>query len=232
MNKLTTPVAVIIAGLIIGGAVLYSSTATRNGSAGDSGGGNVVPEVQAKTPADLAGEIGLDVNKFMSCVNDETYDAAVQADLDEALAAGAQGTPFTVVVAQNGEKFTIPGAYPYTDVKTTIEKALAAKGDTVGAVEVDIPAVSDQDHILGNLNAPVKLIEYSDLQCPFCGRFHPTMQRVVKEYGDQVAWVYRHFPLESIHPNARPLANASECAANLGGNDSFWKFVDAVFGQM
>ena len=117
-------------------------------------------------------------------------------------------------------------------VKRSVKKGWGAKGDRVGAVEVDIPAVSDQDHILGNLNAPVKLIEYSDLQCPFCGRFHPTMQRVVKEYGDQVAWVYRHFPLESIHPNARPLANASECAANLGGNDSFWKFVDAVFGQM
>ena len=230
MNKLTTPVAVIIAGLIIGGAVLYTSTLKSPSAGLDTGA--VAPEVKAKTIEDFAQTAGLDLAKFTSCVNDETYDAAVQADLDEALAAGAQGTPFTVVVAKNGEKFTIPGAYPYTDVKTTVEKALAAKGDTAGAVEVDIPAVSEQDHILGSLDAPVKLVEYSDLQCPFCGRFHPTMQRVAKEYGDQVAWVYRHFPLESIHPNARPLANASECAANLGGNDSFWKFVDAVFGQM
>ena len=230
MNKLTTPVAVIIAGLIIGGAVLYTSTLKSPSAGLDTGA--VAPEVKAKTIEDFAQTAGLDLAKFTSCVNDGTYDAAVQADSDEALVAGAQGTPFTVVIAQNGEKFTIPGAYPYNDVKATVAKALAAKGNTEGAVEVDIPAVSEQDHILGSLDAPVKLVEYSDLQCPFCGRFHPTMQRVAKEYGDQVAWVYRHFPLESIHPNARPLANAAECAANLGGNDGFWKFIDAVFGEM
>lgn len=55
------------------------------------------------------------------------------------------------------------------------------------------------------------------------------MQRIVDEYGDKVAWVYRHFPLDSIHSKARAEAVATECAAELGGNDAFWQFTDRFF---
>lgn len=94
-----------------------------------------------------------------------------------------------------------------------------------GPVEVPI---GNDDHIRGNAKAPVTLLEFSDLQCPFCGRFHPTVQQALKEYGDKVRWVYKHFPLDSIHPYARPLAEASECAAEQG---KFWEFVDADFAK-
>jgi len=92
-------------------------------------------------------------------------------------------------------------------------------------------AITSADHIRGNPNAPVKIIEYSDMECPFCKRFHSTMQQVMDEYGKdgQVAWVYRHFPLDSIHSKARPEAIAAECANELGGNDAFWKFTDRFF---
>jgi len=92
--------------------------------------------------------------------------------------------------------------------------------------------VTSEDHIKGDINAPVKIVEYSDFECPFCKRFHDTMNQVVDEYGDdgQVAWVYRHFPLDQLHPkNARRAAVASECANELGGNDAFWKFTDGYF---
>ncbi len=90
------------------------------------------------------------------------------------------------------------------------------------------PIASD-DHIRGNPNAPVKIVEYSDMECPFCKRFHETMKQVSTEYGDQVAWVYRHFPLDQLHSKARKEAVASECAAEQGGNTAFWKYMDRWF---
>ena len=94
---------------------------------------------------------------------------------------------------------------------------------------VKVEKVSDKDHIRGNKDAKVFLIEYSDFECPFCARFHPTAQQMLDEYGDDVAWVYRHFPLDILHPRARPAAQASECAAELGGEDAFWSFIDEIF---
>ncbi|MEK7509082.1 MAG: DsbA family protein [Patescibacteria group bacterium] len=89
--------------------------------------------------------------------------------------------------------------------------------------------VTAADHIRGSTEAPVKIVEYSDFECPFCKSFHPTMQRVMEEYGDRVAWVYRHFPLDQIHPKADKEAEATECANELGGTDAFWKYTDRLF---
>lgn len=91
--------------------------------------------------------------------------------------------------------------------------------------------VDSQDHVRGNPGATVVLVEYSDFECPFCKGFHPTMKRIMDEYGKdgKVAWVYRHFPLDSIHSKARKEAQASECANEIGGNDSFWAYADRLF---
>ena len=92
--------------------------------------------------------------------------------------------------------------------------------------------IAGSDHVRGNPDAPVKIVEYSDFECPFCKRFHDTMKQVLDEYGKdgQVAWVYRHFPLDQLHPvKARKEAVATECAAELGGNDAFWKYADRFF---
>ncbi len=91
--------------------------------------------------------------------------------------------------------------------------------------------ISDSDHIRGNKNAPVKIVEFSDYQCSFCARHHPTMLQIMSEYGDQVAWVYKHFPLDSSHPEARPSAEASECIAEQAGDDGFWQFTDTLFAN-
>ena len=92
-----------------------------------------------------------------------------------------------------------------------------------------LPKVTDDDRIRGSKDAEVILVEYSDFQCPFCAAFHPTAEQAMKEYGNKIAWVYRHFPLDSLHPVARPAANASECIVSLAGNDAFWKFADSIF---
>lgn len=88
-----------------------------------------------------------------------------------------------------------------------------------------------RDHVYGNPNAPVSLIEYSDFECPFCKRFHATAKEIVDAYGGKVNWVYRHFPLAMHNPGAQKEAEASECVAQLGGNDAFWKFANAIYAR-
>lgn len=95
--------------------------------------------------------------------------------------------------------------------------------------KIEVDGLRDEDHIRGSKNARVLLIEYSDLECPFCKRFHPTAQKAVDEYKGTVAWVYRHFPLDQIHSKADKEAEAVECADELGGNDAFWKMTDKIY---
>lgn len=97
----------------------------------------------------------------------------------------------------------------------------------------NIAPVTEADHIRGNPNAPIMIVEYSDYDCPFCKNFHETMNQVMAKYGGdgKVAWVYRHFPLQQLHPNAPIIAHASECVADLAGNSAFWDFSDLVFGE-
>ncbi|RJR26271.1 disulfide bond formation protein DsbA [candidate division WWE3 bacterium] len=93
----------------------------------------------------------------------------------------------------------------------------------------EVKPINDKDHIRGNNKARIALIEYSDLECPFCKRFHPTAQQVVDAYKDDVVWVYRHFPLDQLHSKADKEAEATECAYKLAGNDGFWKLADKIF---
>jgi len=97
--------------------------------------------------------------------------------------------------------------------------------------EIDLTPITEDDHILGNPDAPIVIVEYSDTECPFCKEFHSTMQSVMDEFGTQgqVAWVYRHLPLDRVHSKARTEAEATECAADLGGNEAFWDYINRLF---
>lgn len=97
-------------------------------------------------------------------------------------------------------------------------------------IELSIAPIDKNDHIIGNPDAEVVIVEYSDYQCPFCKGFHETMTKIMEEYGPtgKVAWVYRHFPLTQIHPLAKPASEATECIAKLGGNSKFWEFSNSM----
>lgn len=120
--------------------------------------------------------------------------------------------------------FSVPSARVADDSAADIQVPPADDGGSGEAVG-EVKPVSADDHVRGAKNAAVTLIEYSDFQCPFCDKFHPTMQQLMREYDGKVKWVLRHYPL-SFHPQAVPSANASECAGEQG---KFWEYADKLF---
>jgi protein-disulfide isomerase len=90
---------------------------------------------------------------------------------------------------------------------------------------------TENEHIMGNPQALVFLVVYTDFQCPFCTEYHRTLRRIIEFYGPSgdVALVYRHMPLVQLHPDSAIYAHGAECAYDAGGEKAFWHFVDALF---
>lgn len=86
--------------------------------------------------------------------------------------------------------------------------------------------LNENDHIQGGLDAPVALLEYGDYQCPFCGRAYYVIKQLQKDYGPQLKFVFRNFPLSEIHPLAEPAAEVAEFA---GAHGQFWEMHDALY---
>jgi protein-disulfide isomerase len=97
--------------------------------------------------------------------------------------------------------------------------------DRPGGAELTIP-VGDRDHVAGNPDSPVTLVEYGDFQCPQCGEACPIVRQVRKAFGARIRYVFRHFPLTNIHPDAQRAAEAAEWAATFG---KFWEMHDALY---
>jgi protein-disulfide isomerase len=214
-NNLAIPIAIVIAGAFIAGAIFFT---------------NQGPKVQTldSVMSKIAKMSGVSPSKFNKCLEAGTFKQAVSDSVQAAAATGGNGTPWSIIVGPTGKKYPLSGAQPIDKVRAMVDLALkdapAPKSD---ALDKMLP-VTDKDHIKGDINAPVKIVEYSDLECPFCKRFHSTLQEVVDSYDGQVAWVFRQFPLAQLHPKAVREAEAAECVASLGGNTAFWKFIDKI----
>lgn len=88
------------------------------------------------------------------------------------------------------------------------------------------PPVSDQDHVQGPADARVTLVEYGDFECPYCGGLHAVLQEARGAFGQNLRFVFRHFPLRSSHPHALAAAKAAEAAARQG---RFWEMHDRLY---
>jgi protein-disulfide isomerase len=108
------------------------------------------------------------------------------------------------------------------------QSANTAVANTNAPTFSDVKKVASDDYVRGNKDAKVTLIEYSDLECPYCKTFHTAMTQVYAAYKDKVAFVFRHFPL-SFHANAQKEAEAALCVGDLGGDEKYFAFVDKIF---
>lgn len=99
---------------------------------------------------------------------------------------------------------------------------------TPSSIPLNIRAVDETDHIIGNPLSEIIIVEYVDTNCPACRAFHETMKAIIEKYGDlgQVAWVHRHLPISS---NSKIESEALECAAEIGGKSKFWSYLENLY---
>ncbi|MFL5310471.1 MAG: DsbA family protein [Myxococcales bacterium] len=192
---------------------------------------------------EAAKQIGLDLARWRKDKDSAELASAIAADARYGTQVGADGTPAFFI---NGR--LISGAMPFEAFKPVIdeqiEKANAAlkKGvkpeklyealvaenvQSAGHVEEQVAARIEVGNapVLGPKNAPVTIVEWSDFQCPFCGRVEPTLQQLRDEYKGKIRIAWKNQPL-SFHPNAMPAAEAAMAAHEQG---KFWEFHDALF---
>jgi len=187
------------------------------------------PQVETVTLSSIIESAGANANNVQTCMSNGEFSKAVSDESAAGQKAGVNGTPGNFIVVGNNQGEAIAGALPFEQLKPILDQYIAS-GKTANTVALtDLPAVSEADHLRGEKGAKITIVEYSDFDCPFCFRFHTTMQQVLDEYDGQVNWVYRDFPLPQLHPNAPKLAEAAECIASQNGEEAFWKFADAYY---
>ncbi len=187
--------------------------------------------------ADLAAELGLDINSFNECVDSHKYDDVVQANLEEGMQLGVTGTPAFFI---NG--FPVSGAQPFsvfeygiglaeegTLADAYVPREAAAQPTAVPQPSGPVNVPIEGAYSIGDPDAPVVMVEYTDFQCPFCSRhFQQTFPQIKANFIDTglVRYVFKDFPLTSIHPQAVGAAVAARCAGDQG---AYAAMHDALF---
>jgi protein-disulfide isomerase len=195
----------------------------------------------------IAGEVGVSAEKAKKAMTDHTHKKEIDADADVGEDFQANGTPHffvdgrRLVGAQPEEKFTKIIDEEIKKAQDAIAKGVrpadvydALTKDGKGPPEPekkDVPrTLPSNDPAKGNVNARVVIHEFSDFQCPFCGRVEPTVAQVMKDYGDRVKFVWHDLPLP-MHPNAPLAAEAGREAYKQKGPAAFWQLHDKMFAN-
>lgn len=183
----------------------------------------------------FANELKLDAAQFSSCLSSNKYKDQIEENYQKGIESGVRGTPSSFI---NG--WMIAGAYPFDLIDNNIitpelegklkdnnSITVPGVGDAITKTELNID-LSKAAGVLGDPGAPIKIIEFSDYQCPFCKRFATqAMDQINTKYiktGKAVLY-YFDFPLDQLHPDARTLANAARCA---GEQDKYFEMYDKI----
>jgi protein-disulfide isomerase len=216
------PAAIVVAGAIVALAIIF----------GGNGMKKTPVNMADASVVEIAVELGVKEKALNKCIASGEATAKVEAEMTS---VDISGTPTSFVVdTVTGTTVQVVGAQPYTVMKALIDQILADDPEIAKLdIDVEVPEVTEQDHVNGSREARIQVIEYSDFDCPFCGRFHETMNQLISEYGEagDVAWVYRHSPIEQLHPNAKEKSVVSECISELEGEEAFWEFTDIMFAS-
>ena len=218
-KQINTPVAIIVAGLLVMAGIIITGGFKCN-----------CQEIEPKT---LSEEIGVTKDDLTKCI--EGKDLEALGEKIEASVSGAmvnvpenqRGTPYSIIVGANGFKTEIRGARQPEQIKELI--AEVNSGEVTDPYEGDLVVSEEGDRINGNPDAPIKIITYSDLECPYCAMLNEYLKQIVLESDGQVATVFRHWP---IHQNSFTKLVAAECVGDLLGDEAYFKYIDLIFGLM
>jgi len=203
-NPYLIPASIIVAGLLIAAAVVYTRPGLKLSSAPSGS------EDDASFPP-----------VFASCLDSGKHRKAVEAAAEEGKTLGVSGTPATFI---NGRM--VSGALPFSSFQEPIEAELASQSSNLP----DALKIREDDFVLGSPAAKVVVVEYGDFQCPFCGKFFKTAEQQLKETylkSGETAFLWRDFAFlgeESIRA-----AEAARCAGEQG---KFWEYHDYLFNYI
>jgi len=245
---LDTPRAIVIAACVIsiglGLGLAFSGSNGSNGSANVAQAPGGYPPAAAPTTAedvvaqyiDLATkEHNVNKSELEACIENGEVEEFINGELAYARdQRGIGGTPNSVIVAPGGSQYiSVPGFVRDYRVLAEIARMMIDEGSFIvpDGVETSFPEVEPleirpDDFVYGNPDAPVKIVEFSDFSCGFCGAFHPVMEQLVDENPDDIAWVYRHLPYQRL---GFEKAVVAECVGRIDGNDAFWEYAHDAF---
>jgi Na+/H+ antiporter NhaA len=132
-----------------------------------------------------------------------------------------------VLSAALGASLVTAGVYRITKMLPRRLRLRALVGTADSPVDLAVPVDVERDHVRGPEQAPVTLVEYGDFQCPYCGQAEPIIRELLADFGD-LRYVWRHLPLNDVHPNAQLAAEAAEAAA---AQDRFWEMYELLLSH-
>jgi protein-disulfide isomerase len=233
-NSLYAPILVVL--LVVAaffvGRLSAQVSALKGGTAGTdktTTAPTVESKISVKALKEMAKGFGVDANKFNKCLDDGAMAETVKAQSKEGQGLGVTGTPSFLI---NG--LLVVGSLPQTDFEEIIDAEIKNGSGAVVAADLTGEKVVRQKitygtgYVKGNKNATVKIMEYTDFECPYCNMAFPTIEAVLAKYGDKVSLEYRSFPL-SFHADAQKAAEAALCAGEQG---KFWEMHDKMFTVM
>lgn len=236
-EKYATPISIIVAGALVGVGLIVSKVVTKTRDAQPSSETTAAVTADSLSKLSIVKKLGIKAKDLSECISAGKSVSVVDADIALGTAAGLQGTPHMIIMEKKNGKdiqFQIFGALDQATIEQAIADGATPPAQQSYKTKFAVQALTPDDHVLGNpATAPATIIEYSDIDCPFCKKLQPTLQTLVDQ--GKIAWVYRHSPIPSLHPNARIKALASECVYELAGstdkakgNDAFWKYLDTL----